>query len=138
MAAVAKTDNPLADYVAALVREYGTQEAVAKALGVTSGSFFRQVRNGTVGLEPLLKIARLRGEHPRRILELARKQDWADLLESVYGCPAEPISAADRELMNLPQQYKRSMLEGARALVATSDRASPADKRPAKAKPGAA
>lgn len=110
-------------FVESLIREKfdNNKSAFARVLGVESGTMWRQVKDtDTLGLESLLIIAKEAEKTAREVLELAGKEDVADLLESHFGKTA--LTATDRELIKLPTDLKRALLAVAKAREHPSER----------------
>ncbi len=82
--------SELTVWIEELIRErYGTWAAVAKIVGLSQSAMSRQIRTGTLGLKPLLKLALATGEPASEVLARAGKRDLADLIETVYGAPRD-------------------------------------------------
>lgn len=88
-------------WIAELIsRRFRTATALAAAIGMELSPFTRGVSAGTLNLLNLLKLSKAAGEHPSKVLRLARKDYEAQLLEELYGTPNEaPLSPAHRELI---------------------------------------
>jgi len=84
-------------WVAALVADrYETAGRLAKLIDMSDSAFSRGVRNGTLGIESLLKLARETGESPDVVLRMAGKAAVADLLADLYG--NQTVRPSAREL----------------------------------------
>lgn len=93
-------ENPLLTWAEGLMpKPYRTKEAVAEAAGLTSSAFWRQVRSGKLGVEPLLRLAYATGESATSVLTLAGKGALAKLIELNYGAPTPSRYPAVRELV---------------------------------------
>jgi hypothetical protein len=91
-----------------LIEQHGTQDAVAKLLGISSSGLGRA--GDTMSFQNLIKLAYKAGLDPSLVLRLAGKGEIADMLESVYGPPAAPLSDEDRRLISLPPTKKHAAL----------------------------
>jgi hypothetical protein len=65
----------------------GVRERLAEAIGVTLTTLSRGMEVGTMGADTLLRLALVTGRNPSEVLRLAKKDDWADLIEQCYGPP---------------------------------------------------
>jgi hypothetical protein len=102
----------------------GKKDRLAKAIGISGSAFWRQVsERDTLGLVACLRLARVAGVSPRRVLELAHKQEEADEIERVYGPEQPPLSDVDHHLLALPLDVKRGLLHTVEALDAARRRA---------------
>jgi hypothetical protein len=112
--------NPLAEWMESLMpKPYRTKRAVADAAGLTSSAFWRQVQNGTLGIEPLLRLARATGTPASRVLTLAGKGELADLIESLFGT-ARPDRRADVEqVADALQHWSPEYVAALHTMVAT-------------------
>jgi hypothetical protein len=112
---------------------YRTKSALAKAAQVTPSAFGRQVKQGTLGLEPLLQLALATGVPASVVLRKAGKGELAALIESCYGSPA-PVPAHVRafQLLTeaLPASQIQSVLDGLAAFQAVWLARSNADSEP--------
>lgn len=98
-------------FVAELVREYGTAQALADLIGMSLSAFSRGVRNeGTLSEANLLRLAEATGTDPTTVLRLAGKQDVAARLARLYGPPRPPLSDDDRALLALDRDVKQQVL----------------------------
>src|SRR5579885_1214122 len=75
---------------------FPSHRALATALGVTPSRLSRAM-TGTGGEFPFnvtncLRLAQLSGESASEILRAAGKKDVADLIEALYGSPADTLS----------------------------------------------
>jgi hypothetical protein len=101
------------EFVARTIRDRfgGITLRAAKAAGITSSAFGRQVKAGTLGVEALLRFAIACGENPRDVLRLAGKADVAELIESGFGPAAQrPLGDIDRAIVALPEEKKLAIL----------------------------
>lgn len=102
------------EFLEAAARRYETKDAFAKALGITPGRLSR-VLGGEHSLDVLncLKLAKLTGESPSRVLRVAGKSAIADLIEGLYGPSAPALSPSQRELLDewdtLSQRSRESL-----------------------------
>jgi hypothetical protein len=103
-----------------VVERYGSNEALAKALGITNSGFLRAKKSGKTSTEFLLRLARETGRDASDVLRLAGKGGVAALIESQYGEP-RPVPAPVRELIDLLEKtpaYAPSVLRVVRAVLA--------------------
>lgn len=94
--------TPLVDLLTRLVAEFGSQTALALAIGV-SPSRMSRLLGGTYSLEVLncLRLADVSGESPSVVLRAAGKGDIADLLERLYGKDSRGISLKHHRVIEL-------------------------------------
>jgi hypothetical protein len=118
---VAKEDLP--SILKGLVESYGTQTAVAKAIGVTDSRLAKVLKPGgdagTLNVANCLRLAKLANLSPAHVLRAANKDDIADLIEELYG-PAPPrkngpaVAPESRRLLlaweQLPREVRKEML----------------------------
>lgn len=87
----------IADLIAS---DFRTQDALARAVGMTSSPFGGQVRaKGTLGAETLLRLAIATGRDPLWVLRLGKKEALADLLESLFVGGRKRIGAHEQALL---------------------------------------
>lgn len=63
----------------------GSQQELARKLGMTPSGFGRGIRAGTLSVENLLTLARETGLAPSKVLRAGGKPEFADLIEQLYG-----------------------------------------------------
>ena len=73
------------DLLAPFMGVRGSQQELARKLGMTPSGFGRGVRAGTLSVENLLTLARETGLAPSRVLRAGGKPEFADLIEQLYG-----------------------------------------------------
>lgn len=77
-----------------LVARYGTQTALAKAIGITPSRLTRILKGeDALNVKNCLQLAKVADLSPSQILRAADKSDIADLIEELYGKEA-PIRVA--------------------------------------------
>lgn len=95
------SDRSFERYIRQWIREYGTAERLATAIGMSLSAFSRGVRNEqTLGIYNCLRFAEETGEPPSKVLHLASKAHVAALIERLYGPAAKqarPLSGPLRE-----------------------------------------
>lgn len=91
-------DNDLQVLLKKLVARYGTQSALADAIGLTDSRLTKVLRGDSGGLGVLncLRLAKVAGVAPSTVLRAAGKGDIADLIEDMYGKSATPLFSVDR------------------------------------------
>lgn len=82
--------------------KFPSKQAFAKALGITPSRFSRLLQ-GQFSLEVVncLRLAKIAGERPSTVLRAAGKNDVADLIEELYGAEGNPLTPAQRELIEV-------------------------------------
>ncbi len=75
---------------------YGAKGRLAALIGMTDSAFGRSVRAGSLGVEALLKLARVVDVAPGEVLRIAGKGAIADLIDELYAAP--PVSLTKREM----------------------------------------
>jgi hypothetical protein len=110
--------SELEEWVTAQIRagHYKNAGKVAKAAGLTHGAFTRQLKNGSLGLEPLLRLSLATGESASAMLRRAGKSKLAALIEECYG-EAKPISPAVREVVTLLAQLPADVAQSQAMLL---------------------
>lgn len=83
-----------------IAERYKTKQAVAAAAGLTQGAFWRQVEEGSLGIEPLLRLALATGEPASEVLRRAEKGELATLIEQCYG-PPQPVNPDLRAVIEI-------------------------------------
>ena len=92
-------------WVATLITErFGTQTALANAIGLQLTPFTRGVAVGTFNVMNLLRLARAAEASPSMVLRLAGKGQEADLIEELYGSGRDALTASQREVVALWDQ----------------------------------
>lgn len=79
-------------------KRFRTASALAGAIGMTVSAFTRGVKQGTLGVENCLRLAKAAEEPPSDVLRRADKADVAALIEELYG--RATITSAERELLS--------------------------------------
>ena len=98
-------------FIARLIRQYRTANAVADLIPMSLSAFTRGVRNeNTLNVENCLLLAEAVGEDPLKVLRLAGKDSVADVIERNFGAPRAPLSAQDRALLDLDLPVKQQLL----------------------------
>jgi transcriptional regulator with XRE-family HTH domain len=85
----------------------GSQQELARKLGMTPSGFGRGMKAGTLSVENLLTLARETGLPPSRVLRAGGKPEFADLIEQLYGQASTRVVSEEewgliRELRMLP------------------------------------
>jgi plasmid maintenance system antidote protein VapI len=84
-------------FIHGLVAKHGSASAVAAQIGMSVSAFQRGVQNnGSLSVGACLRLAKLSGESPARVLRLAKKGDIVDLIEELFGPERDPLSDAER------------------------------------------
>lgn len=101
----------LSRIVDAAVPKFGNYQRIADAAGFTLSALMRALKGGGIlGVDKLIALAEAIGADPGDVLRAAGKEDVADILERVYGKPPRSLNAIDRELLKLPADKKRAIL----------------------------
>jgi hypothetical protein len=79
---------------------FPTLTALAEAAQLSPSAFGRQIKAGSLGLEPLLRLALAIGVPASAVLKKAGKGDLAALIETCYGAPS-PLPFVVREFAAL-------------------------------------
>jgi hypothetical protein len=103
---------------------YPTLSALAEAVQISPSAFGRQIKGGSLGLEPLLRLALATGTPASVVLMKAGKGELAALIESCYGSPA-PVPAAVREFQAMTEELPASVIRSALAQLAAFQAAWP-------------
>jgi hypothetical protein len=111
------------DLVQQLIADrYGTAQALADALGMSLSAFQRGVKHGSLGVENLLRLSVEAGVPPGEVLQAAGKAPVLDLIQTLFGPSKPPLTAAQRELLELwprlPADAQRATLTLVRGLAA--------------------
>lgn len=117
----------------------GVRERLAEAIGVTLTTLSRGIETGTLGADTLLRLALVTGRDASEVLRLAKKAEWAALIEECYGQP-RPVAPAIREIVALLEEGRLYMAPAIAALLKTVEAQSattPADTAPLAARPRA-
>lgn len=85
-------DKDLQAILTKLVERYGTQTALAKAIGLTDSRLAKVLKGdaGTLSTLSCLRLAKVAGISPSQVLRAAGKSDVATLIEDMYGTTARP------------------------------------------------
>lgn len=112
-------------------RRFGNKKGFAKAIGITPGRFSRLLR-GEFSMEVVncLRLAKVTGESPDRVLRLAKKSEIADLIQELYGRPS--LTGAQRALLDRWGVLKQPAKVGLEAVLQelVPDVADPKEKKP--------
>lgn len=88
------------DWIGKLVSErFGTQTALANAIGLQLTSFSRGAEDGTFSVVNLLKLARATDTPASEVLRLAGKGEVAELIESLYGDGVSALTSSEQQLV---------------------------------------
>lgn len=103
------------DLLETAAKGYRTKKAFARAIGITAGRLSR-VLGGEHSLDVgnCLRLAKLIGEAPSRVLRVAGKGDIADLIEAQYGPGAKAVSPLEREFLDVWNALSERAREGLR------------------------
>jgi plasmid maintenance system antidote protein VapI len=114
------------DFLASAARKFKTKQEFAAAVGITAGRFSRLLR-GEFSMEVVncLRLAKVSGESPAKVLRLAGKSEIVDLIDELYA--RQPLTQAQRELIEvwdaIPAEARAAfgtMLRYTREVAATS------------------
>ena len=75
-----------------ITERFGTQTALANAIGLQLTPFTRGVAVGTFNVMNLLRLARAAEASPSMVLRLAGKGQEADLIEELYGSGRDALN----------------------------------------------
>jgi len=89
--------NDLQTLLKRLVDRYGTQSALARAIGITDSRLAKVLKgeSGALSVLNCLRLAKVAHMSPSQILRAAGKSDIAALIEDMYGESAQPLLQAD-------------------------------------------
>lgn len=109
--------NDLQTLLKRLVDRYGTQTALAKAIGITDSRLAKVLKgeSGALSVLNCLRLAKVARMSPSQILRAAGKSDIAALIEDMYGESAQPAltgDAAVRELWPEISPKAKELLRG--------------------------
>jgi hypothetical protein len=91
---------------------FPTLSALASAAQLSPSAFGRQIKGGSLGLEPLLRLALATGIPASVVLTKAGKGDLAALIEQCYGSPA-PVPAHVRAFQETTASLPASVIQAA-------------------------
>jgi hypothetical protein len=91
------TLNDFREILERAAKRFQSKQAFARAVGLTPSRFSRVLRGESMEVVNCLKVAKLAGEAPSRVLRAAGKGEIADLIEELYRINAED-PRHDREL----------------------------------------
>lgn len=111
--------SPFADLLNDLARRYRSKKAFADALGMSPSRLLRASK-GEFAFDAVncLKLARMTGESPTRILRAAGKEDLAGLIEELYGNARPSLSKDHRDLVDHFEQASPDGKDIIRQIVA--------------------
>lgn len=91
-------DPTLQKLLGNLVVRYGTQTALAKAIGITDSRLAKVLKGDAGALSVLncLRLAKVAGLPPSQILRAAGKSEIAALIEDMYGESAQPTISLEQ------------------------------------------
>lgn len=105
-------------WVARVKDDYGTYGKLADSLELTESGFLRGVKNGTLRVETLLRLAKLTGVDPADVLRFAGKHELADILLHLYGRVKAPsLNKQERHILDLWREVKHDKTLSAALLV---------------------
>jgi len=89
--------NDLHALLKRLVDRYGTQTALARAIGITDSRLAKVLKgqSGALSVLNCLRLAKVARMSPSQILRAAGKSDIAALIEDMYGESAQPPLSTD-------------------------------------------
>jgi transcriptional regulator with XRE-family HTH domain len=91
-------------YLRQVEKQFGTQRALAEAIGITPQRLSRALAEGdgyTLNTENCLRLAKIANRAPGEVLRAAGKEDIADLLEFLFPKAGRPtITGHQRELLD--------------------------------------
>lgn len=95
--------NDLQTLLTRLVDRYGTQTALAKAIGITDSRLAKVLKgeSGALSVLNCLRLAKVAKMSPSQILRAAGKSDIAALIEDMYGESAQPVLTGDAAVREL-------------------------------------
>jgi len=95
--------NDLQTLLKRLVDRYGTQTALAKAIGITDSRLAKVLKgeSGALSVLNCLRLAKVARMSPSQILRAAGKSDIAALIEDMYGESAQPALTSDAAVREL-------------------------------------
>ena len=130
--------NDLQALLKSLVKRYGTQTALAKAIGITDSRLAKVLKGDSGALSVLncLRLAKVAGMSPSQILRAAGKTEIAVLIENMYGESAQPVLSADeavKEWWPDISEKAKGLLHGFLEEVATAKKKPP--RKPRRKKP---
>lgn len=110
--------NDLQALLKSLVDRYGTQTALAKAIGITDSRLAKVLKgeSGALSVRNCLRLAKVAHLSPSQILRAAGKSDIADLIEQLYGKSAQPALAADLAAPELAPKVREHLRAALREL----------------------
>lgn len=84
-----------------LKRHYPSTRAFAEALGVDASHLSRAmgVKGQPFDVRGCLRLARVTGASPGEVLRAAGKIDIAELIEALYGAPAQQLTPEQQQLL---------------------------------------
>lgn len=104
--------NELKAFLDARSAAFGTLQNLAGLMRVTFSGFLRGVKSGTLSPENCLRLAEVLGEQPSVVFRVARKLELADQFDRLYGQTANPMTEAERELVDVWRELTPRAREG--------------------------
>ncbi len=113
-----QSKNEFRELLLALVRRFGTRDALGKKIGM-SGSRVGRAIDGqyAFNITNCLKLAEATGEPPSAVLRAAGKREEAALIERLYGHSRPALSTSERELLDEWEALTPRARESLRAIV---------------------
>jgi len=94
------THTELIQLLKAEIDKRGSARALAKLIGLTEGRLGRALRGEfSLSVEKCLRVSKIAGEPPSRVLRAAGKGGIADLIEDLYAVGDDLISPSERDLL---------------------------------------
>lgn len=89
-----------------IAERFETKTALAKAMGIELTPFSRGVEAGTFNVANLLKLAAATDTPASKVLRLAGKEKFAELIEAAYGSDSASLTASQRDVLSLWDRVK--------------------------------
>lgn len=117
--AVQYITNTVTDFKELLNRiadRFDSRDALAKALGMNGSRLSRALNSGDFpfNVANCLRLAKISGEPPSKVLRAAGKADVAELLESLYK---PSVNEGERELLDLWDTLSKQEQHGVMSLL---------------------
>lgn len=118
---MARPNQALIRFVDRLIQtKFRTATALAAEVGMSSSALSRGVQDeGTLSVENCLSLAMAAGEHPSKVLRLARRKRAAELLELAYG-PTGQINQDELELVETWRHIDEQTRDAIRVVMQTT------------------
>jgi hypothetical protein len=126
--------NDLQQFLDERNTSFGTLQNLARLMRVTFSGFLRGVKSGTLSAENCLRLAEVLGEEPAAVFRAAHKPELADQFERLYGKVANPMSAAELEILALWRTLTPRAREGLRLTMSELPRVTEAPSQTAQKK----